>query len=83
MRRTGESFAALCQRLADWLAAFDRPGDWLAVTHPMVMRAVLVQVLGCPMKASQRIDVLPCHAWIWALPGSGACAWNEAQNASL
>lgn len=55
----GESFAALCQRLAAWLAAFDRPGDWLAVTHPMVMRAVLVQVLGCPMKASQRIDVLP------------------------
>ncbi|PXX61316.1 hypothetical protein TCK1_1776 [Pseudomonas monteilii] len=55
----GESFAALCQRLAAWLAAFDSPGDWLAVTHPMVMRAVLVQVLGCPMKASQRIDVLP------------------------
>jgi len=25
----------------------------------MVMRAVLVQVLGCPMQASQRIDVLP------------------------
>ncbi|KIY38529.1 MULTISPECIES: histidine phosphatase family protein [unclassified Pseudomonas] len=55
----GESFAALCQRLAAWLAAFDRPGEWLAVTHPMVMRAVLVQVLGCPMSASQRIDVLP------------------------
>ncbi|GLO14817.1 hypothetical protein PPUJ20028_34000 [Pseudomonas putida] len=55
----GESFAALCQRLAAWLAAFDRPGDWLAVTHPMVMRAVLVQVLGCPMSASQCIDVLP------------------------
>nr|WP_232968735.1 histidine phosphatase family protein [Pseudomonas putida] len=55
----GESFAALCQRLAAWLAAFDRPGDWLAVTHPMVMRAMLVQVLGCPMSAGQRIDVLP------------------------
>ncbi|WP_447741452.1 histidine phosphatase family protein [Pseudomonas laurentiana] len=55
----GESFAALCQRMAAWLAAFDRPGEWLAVTHPMVMRAVLVQVLGCPMGASQRIDVLP------------------------
>lgn len=55
----GESFAALCQRVASWLAAFDTPGEWLAVTHPMVMRAVLVQVLGCPMQASQRIDVLP------------------------
>ncbi|AYG44399.1 histidine phosphatase family protein [Pseudomonas sp. Leaf58] len=55
----GESFAALCQRMAAWLAALDRPGEWLAVTHPMVIRAVLVQVLGCPMSASQRIDVLP------------------------
>lgn len=55
----GESFAVLCQRVATWLAAFDRPGEWLAVTHPMVMRAVLVQVLACPMSASQRIDVLP------------------------
>lgn len=55
----GESFAALCQRVAAWLAAFDRAGEWLAVTHPMVMRAVLVEVLGCPMHASQRIDVLP------------------------
>ncbi|PYB78710.1 histidine phosphatase family protein [Pseudomonas sp. LB-090624] len=55
----GESFAALCMRMAAWLAAFDRPGEWLAVTHPMVMRAMLVQVLGCPMDASQRIDVLP------------------------
>jgi len=55
----GESFAALCQRMAAWLATFDRPGEWLAVTHPLVMRAVLVQVLGCPMSAGQRIDVLP------------------------
>ncbi|MFJ4155634.1 histidine phosphatase family protein [Pseudomonas sp. NPDC089752] len=55
----GESFAALCQRMAGWLAAFDTPGEWLAVTHPMVIRAVMVQVLGCPMSASGRIDVLP------------------------
>ncbi|MFK0095955.1 histidine phosphatase family protein [Pseudomonas sp. NPDC090592] len=55
----GESFAALCQRVASWLASFDKPGEWLAVTHPMVIRAVLVQVLGCPMSAGQRIDVLP------------------------
>ncbi|WP_210668213.1 histidine phosphatase family protein [Pseudomonas protegens] len=55
----GESFARVCQRVAAWLAAFDTPGEWLAVTHPMVMRAVLVQVLGCPMQASQRIDVPP------------------------
>lgn len=55
----GESFAQLCQRVAAWLAAFDTPGEWLAVTHPMVIRAVLVQLLGCPLSAHQRIDVLP------------------------
>lgn len=55
----GESFVALCQRMAAWLAAFDRPGEWMAITHPMNMRAVLVQVLGCPPGAGQRIDVLP------------------------
>ncbi|WP_063913982.1 histidine phosphatase family protein [Pseudomonas sp. p21] len=65
----GESFAVLCQRMAAWLAAFDRPGEWLAVTHPMVMRAVLVQVLGCPMSASQRIDVLPLSRLELSLTG--------------
>lgn len=55
----GESFAALCQRMAAWLVTFDRPGAWLAVTHPWVIRAVLVQVLGCPLSAAQRIDILP------------------------
>ncbi|ABY97777.1 histidine phosphatase family protein [Pseudomonas sp. SbB1] len=65
----GESFAALCQRLAAWLAAFDRPGEWLAVTHPMVMRAVLVQLLGCPLTAGQRIDVLPLSRLVLSFTG--------------
>ncbi|MFJ2982018.1 MULTISPECIES: histidine phosphatase family protein [unclassified Pseudomonas] len=55
----GESFADLCQRMAGWLAAFDTPGEWLAVTHPMVIRAVLVQLLGGPLSAQRSIDVLP------------------------
>ena len=55
----GESFAALCQRITAWLATFDTPGAWLAVTHPWVIRAVLVQVLSCPLSAAQRIDILP------------------------
>lgn len=83
MRRMGESFTVLCQRMASWLASFDKPGEWLAVTHPMVIRAVLVQVLGCPMSASQRIDVLPLSRLEQALPGSGGYAWAEGQNASL
>ncbi|MNG94530.1 Phosphoserine phosphatase 1 [compost metagenome] len=55
----GESFADLCQRTAGWLNAFDTPGEWLAVTHPLVIRAVLITVLGCPLSAYQRVDVLP------------------------
>lgn len=65
------------------LAAFDRPGEWLAVTHPMVMRAVLVQVLGCPMSASQRIDVLPLSRLQLSLTGQWRLRLAEGQNASL
>ncbi|MBF8756533.1 histidine phosphatase family protein [Pseudomonas guariconensis] len=53
----GESIAQLCQRVAAWLEAFDTPGDWLAVTHPLVMRAAMVHVLGCPLAAFALIDV--------------------------
>ncbi|MFJ9992513.1 histidine phosphatase family protein [Pseudomonas putida] len=56
----GESFAALHKRVADWLEAFDTPGDWWAVTHPMVMRAAMVEVLGSSLGAYQYIDVPPC-----------------------
>ncbi|MFK3680726.1 histidine phosphatase family protein [Pseudomonas sp. NPDC088890] len=55
----GESIAQLVERVGAWLAGFDGPGQWLAVTHPMVIRAVLVQLLGCPLASFQRIDVLP------------------------
>lgn len=55
----GESFAQVCERVRAWLMAFDRPGEWLAVTHPWVIRAALVTVLECPLAAAQRIDVLP------------------------
>ncbi|MDF0733609.1 histidine phosphatase family protein [Pseudomonas entomophila] len=69
----GESVAALCQRVERWLRAFDTPGEWLAVTHPMVMRAAMVALLGCPLAAFQRIDVPPLsrlslsHAGQWRL----------------
>lgn len=55
----GESFAHLCERVGAWLMAFDRPGEWLAITHPWVIRAALVGVLECPLATAQRIDVLP------------------------
>lgn len=53
----GESVAHLCQRVAAWLEAFDTPGAWVAVTHPLVMRAAMVHVLGCPLAAFALIDV--------------------------
>nr|WP_240158301.1 histidine phosphatase family protein [Pantoea sp. Tr-811] len=55
----GESFVTLNERAGAWLKGFDRPGDWLAVTHPWVMRAVLGQVLGCSLAGARCIDVLP------------------------
>jgi len=79
----GESFQTLCQRMSAWLGDFDWPGEWSAVTHPMVMRAVLVQVLGCPMTAGQRIDVLPLSRIELSLSGQWRLRINCPQNASL
>ncbi|WP_110631553.1 histidine phosphatase family protein [Pseudomonas sp. CC120222-01a] len=55
----GESFDQLRQRMALWLEAFTLQGDWMAFTHPLVMRAVLMNVLDCSPAASDRIDILP------------------------
>ncbi len=47
-------------RVADWLeaqAAADRAV--VAVTHPMVIRALLVRALGMPVAVALRIDVAP------------------------
>ncbi|MBI6924458.1 MULTISPECIES: histidine phosphatase family protein [Pseudomonas] len=79
----GESFQTLCQRMSAWLEEFDQPGEWTAVTHPMVMRAVLVQVLGCPMTAGQRIDVLPLSRIDLSFSGQWRLRINCPQNASL
>lgn len=55
----GESVAELCQRVAAWLDSFNRPGHWVAVTHPMVIRAAMLHVLGAPPMAFHSIDVQP------------------------
>ncbi|QHG64137.1 histidine phosphatase family protein [Pseudomonas putida] len=55
----GESFAQLRQRMAGWLEAFTLQGDWMVFTHPLVMRAVLMNVLGCSPAAADRIDIMP------------------------
>jgi len=55
----GESIADVCRRVADWLEGFTAPGHWVAVTHPMVIRAAMLHVLQCPLAAFHRIDVQP------------------------
>jgi broad specificity phosphatase PhoE len=54
----GESVSRVCRRVGDWLATLQHtPGHCLAVTHPFVIRAALVNVLGCPVDMFHRIDI--------------------------
>ncbi|BBH48772.1 histidine phosphatase family protein [Pseudomonas sp. KU43P] len=55
----GESIVDVCQRVAHWLDGFTAPGHWVAVTHPMIIRAAMMHVLQCPLSAFHRIDVQP------------------------
>ncbi|WP_413794909.1 MULTISPECIES: histidine phosphatase family protein [unclassified Pseudomonas] len=56
----GESVARLCRRVGDWLTRLEtRAGHLLAVTHPFVIRAALMNVLGCPAATFNRIDIEP------------------------
>jgi len=59
----GESVTQLCRRVGDWLASLENePGHLLAITHPFVIRAALVNVLHCPASAFNRIDIEPLSA---------------------
>lgn len=59
----GESRAALVERVSSWLEerrAAD--GHTLAVTHPVVIQAAMLGILGAPAAAFRHIDVPPLHA---------------------
>ncbi|WP_261560800.1 histidine phosphatase family protein, partial [Frankia tisae] len=59
----GESRADLLNRIGGWLARVGgQPGGVIAVTHPAVVRAVLLLVLRCPPEVFWRIDVAPLTA---------------------
>ncbi len=78
----GESIGHLCQRVACWLQACSVvPGDRLAVTHPFVIRAALMQVLGSTPASLQCMDVLPCASVHLAY--TGRWRLRLLQNASL
>lgn len=56
----GESVAQLCERVGQWLRSLEQvPGHVVAVTHPFVIRAALLQALQCPAALFNRIDVEP------------------------
>jgi len=74
----GESIAALLGRVGGWLDRFEAAGHTVAVTHPAVIRAGIVHVLGAPASAFWRIDIEPLsitdlrrHAGRWTLRSVG------------
>jgi broad specificity phosphatase PhoE len=56
----GESITALIERAGRWLAGLNGlSGQLVAVTHPSVIRAVLVHALDAPPQTFWRVDVPP------------------------
>jgi broad specificity phosphatase PhoE len=75
----GESIQDLLARVGAWLDAVQDTGDRIvAVTHPAVIRAAVIHVLGAPPKSFWRIDVVPlshtrltCNGGAWTLRETG------------
>ncbi|BBY64492.1 histidine phosphatase family protein [Mycolicibacterium helvum] len=71
----GESVVALIGRVRGWLADISRtPGRVVAITHPAVIRAVILNALDAPPKSFWRIDIAPAsrttlhhRGMVWAL----------------
>lgn len=56
----GESIVELLARVRGWLADISRtPGSVLAITHPAVIRAAILDALDAPPKSFWRIDIAP------------------------
>jgi broad specificity phosphatase PhoE len=56
----GESFAQLCRRVDGFMTGLlGRAEETVAVTHPAVMRAAILTVLGAPPACFARIDIEP------------------------
>ena len=78
----GESIVALIARVRGWLADISRtPGRTVAITHPAVIRAVILNALDAPPKSFWRIDIAPAsrtalhfRATAWTL--RSAIAWE-------
>jgi broad specificity phosphatase PhoE len=56
---SGESIANLIDRVGGWLDQQREDGHTIAVTHPAVIRSVVVHVLNAPIQSFWRIDIAP------------------------
>ena len=66
----GETLADVVARVGPWLDGLSSgDGTVLAVTHPMVVRAVLVQAIGLPAAAAMAIDVGPLSQTLLSFNG--------------
>ncbi len=67
----GESRVDLCTRVESWLAGLGAEAEHIiAVSHPAVVRAVLLAALRCPPEVFWRIDVAPLTATLLHRPAS-------------
>ena len=76
----GESILQLITRMGDWLKEQSAVDHTIAVTHPAVIRSVLVHTLQSPPSSFWRIDIAPLSLtdlrWngrVWTVRSSG-CA---------
>jgi broad specificity phosphatase PhoE len=75
----GESLAGLIERAANWLDGLPAgPARIAAITHPAVIRAAVLHVLGAPPAGFWRLDTVPLsqtwlsrHAGRWRLRETG------------
>jgi broad specificity phosphatase PhoE len=55
----GESIANLIDRVGKWLDQQREEGHTIAVTHPAVIRSVVIHILNAPIQSFWRIDIAP------------------------
>lgn len=68
----GESIVELIARVRGWLADISRrPGRAVAVTHPAVIRAVILNALDAPPESFWRIDIAPASRTSLHFRGAG------------
>ncbi len=66
----GEPISAVVARIGDWMGeAAKADGRWLAVTHPMTIRAALMRATGFAADAAFAIDIAPLSSTVLSYNG--------------